>query len=306
MMPYDMLKEYLREEKEKRKGNDMELDEDGSDGDGDGHGSAYNLSAPQIPTFRIVDRLLVIKEITKQLVRSNSVKKPLAGRLIPNRWKTALNGPLSPEDEGLLTWREDMPDLLLRRWRDMVLKSLEEACLFCVPSNATRKVWSIVPLDGGDCYSEAALVEALGRLEAIEGMARGVVLVVGPRAKINRSRYYKDTGGKEPKLKREAEISPEELSSVPTEERGVDALISSTLPDFVTLPQTRSKVPVFDLSALLSDADLDALGMCHWRFTETALFLRPDEPYTVDAVLALWRLKGSAMSDAQFLSKQST
>ena len=70
-------------------------------------------------------------------------------------------------------------------------------------------------------------------------------------------------------------------------------------PSYVTLPQVQSKVPVFDLSVLMSDGDLEQLRDLDSRFQSTALFLKPDDSVTVDALLALWKLQGFVRHDEQ-------
>lgn len=70
-------------------------------------------------------------------------------------------------------------------------------------------------------------------------------------------------------------------------------------PDYLTLSQTHSTVPVIDLSTLLSASDRQALREAIPRFAEKALFFRPDGPKSVDAMLAMWELKGYVMHDSE-------
>ncbi|KKA25564.1 hypothetical protein T310_0444 [Rasamsonia emersonii CBS 393.64] len=78
---------------------------------------------------------------------------------------------------------------------------------------------------------------------------------------------------------------------------------TSVFPDYVTLPQRGTKVPVFDLSVLLSETDREQLRKSHPRFRNQALFFRPGGTVPVDAMLALWRLKGFTMYDREFLEE---
>ncbi|KAJ5668430.1 uncharacterized protein N7477_007000 [Penicillium maclennaniae] len=60
----------------------------------------------------------------------------------------------------------------------------------------------------------------------------------------------------------------------------------------VVHPQTQKKIPVFDLSKLLAESDLDALrqtGAAHYQ--QGALFFRPEDPSSIKAMLSLWKLK---------------
>lgn len=73
---------------------------------------------------------------------------------------------------------------------------------------------------------------------------------------------------------------------------------STTPPEYVTLPQTQSRVPVLDLAVLLSERGLEDLKAQDNRFQSTALFFRPDDPLTADALLHLWKLQGLLRHDA--------
>jgi hypothetical protein len=61
--------------------------------------------------------------------------------------------------------------------------------------------------------------------------------------------------------------------------------------DSVTLTQTASNVPVFDLSVLLSESDLQTLRESHGQLEHNALFFRPDDKAGIDAMLSLWKIK---------------
>ncbi|KAI9045584.1 uncharacterized protein KD926_008000 [Aspergillus affinis] len=72
------------------------------------------------------------------------------------------------------------------------------------------------------------------------------------------------------------------------------------LPQLVTLPQTGSRVPVFDLSVLLSESDREALRSADPKFQKTGLFFRPEDLKEYNAFMALWKLQGYLNEDAQF------
>jgi hypothetical protein len=105
---------------------------------------------------------------------------------------------------------------------------------------------------------EEALLEGLGKMEAVEGMEQGVVLFLGD--------------------------GPASDSSAGGEE--------TTLPDLVTLPRSGSKVPLFDLTRLLSQDQLEELRAYHEKFRLPALFLTPPNELVARTILALWRLQG--------------
>lgn len=220
--------------------------------------------------LRIVDRLPLLKQLTKPLSRSTGGKKSPLVKLIPQRWKHPF-GPMTSREDKLLLWRGDMPDFVFGRLRKDALKKLKKAGdEHEQGKNYSSRVWSVVGLDGD---SGEALVEALKGVEAVERMGSGAVLVMGQASKSG-------------------------LQFGHTE--GTQKLFSN-FPDYVTLPQVHSKVPVFDLSVLLSESDMDDLRAHDQRFQSTALFLRPDDSASVDAVLALWKLKGFIRHDKQYI-----
>ncbi|KAJ5816756.1 hypothetical protein N7447_008989 [Penicillium robsamsonii] len=59
----------------------------------------------------------------------------------------------------------------------------------------------------------------------------------------------------------------------------------------VALIQNGSKVPVFDLTVLLSESDINNLRGSHGQFQHTALFFRPKDQLGVDAMISLWKIK---------------
>lgn len=163
-----------------------------------------------------------------------------------------------------------MPDFVFERLRKDALKKLKRVCgENGQEGNAASRAWSVVNMDGD---SGEALVGALKGIETIERMGSGAVLVMGQK-----SQTENQSEGLEDSQKR-----------------------VSNFPDYVTLPQVQSKVPVFDLSILLSESDMEALGAYDQHFQSTALFLRPDDMTSVDAVLALWKLKGFIRHDAEY------
>lgn len=99
-----------------------------------------------------------------------------------------------------------------------------------------------------------------------------------------------------------------DLAAAPsTEKNPRDALkyaFTSTFPDYITIPQTGTMAPVYDLSVVLSRSDLEALRQSNPRFNQRAVFLRPDGPKSTEAMLALWRLKGYIMHDVDFFSAE--
>lgn len=64
------------------------------------------------------------------------------------------------------------------------------------------------------------------------------------------------------------------------------------LSDAVTLPQSQSTIPIFHMSALLSESDLHKLfEAVPSQFHNAVLLFRPRTPMGIDTMLSLWRLK---------------
>lgn len=69
----------------------------------------------------------------------------------------------------------------------------------------------------------------------------------------------------------------------------------------ILLPQTQRTVPIFNLSELLSNADLRKLREAvASHFQHPALFFRPDDPVSIDTMLSLWKLKRFLAPDSKF------
>ncbi|GFF31842.1 hypothetical protein IFM46972_03359 [Aspergillus udagawae] len=216
-------------------------------------------------TLRIIDRLPLLKDLTIPLARNKSGRRPLITRLVPFRWKHPL-GPLTNREEKRLIWREDMPEFVLERMRKHVLKKLKDMYGAQKRSKSRLESLNIIEVEDSSCD---ALLEGLRRLEKIERMECGGVLVMGRRLE------QFENGD----------------SSTAQEQVHDHEPAKSPYPDLVTLPQSQSKVPVFDLTELLSQADLAEVRNYGPLFGNTALILSPDNPAAVQALLALWKLK---------------
>lgn len=161
-------------------------------------------------------------------------------------------GPIASREERQMIWRQDMPEFVLGHMRKETVKELRRA------SEAHREEVNATSrvwtvVELGEDL-EDALVEGLSRIEGVERMECGAAVVMG----------------QEP----------------------LEQLKESRLPEYITLPQVQSKVPVFDLRVLLSKNDWEALRELDSRFQAPALFLRPDDSETARTVQALWRLMG--------------
>ncbi|GAD99508.1 conserved hypothetical protein [Paecilomyces variotii No. 5] len=218
----------------------------------------------RIPSIRIVDRFRVLKESTRQFLvdRVSRRRKSAVSSIIPFRWRYP-HGPLSSRSEKNLVWREDMPEFVLKNIRKEAVKELGRVCRHNQDVTTSDGVWMAFSLSDN---SEGSLAEALKQLPDLENMEWGGVLVL------------------------------KQSSDNIQRERDLDSF-ASPLPDYITLPHRGKKVPVFDLSVLLSEENLEELRKLHPRFQESALFFRPGGTTPVEPMLALWRLKGYVMYD---------
>ncbi|KAA8645937.1 hypothetical protein EYZ11_002518 [Aspergillus tanneri] len=174
-------------------------------------------------------------------------------RLVPYRWKYP-NGPITAHEASLLVWRRGMPDFVLEKMRVDVLKRLKNVSGAQYDKHERDGVWRCIEMDE---VSETVLLQGLKRMGSFERVECGAILIMG------------------------------------SSQAGDGAVAGMySLPDFIALPQTASKVPLFDLSRLLSDAERDELRRFDPRFQNMGLYFRPNDATTIDAFLALWKLQG--------------
>jgi len=194
--------------------------------------------------LRMIDSLPFLRVVAPILAR-RAGKKPAAAKMLPFRWKHP-HGPITSREEKSIVWMEGMPEYVLKHMRRDVVKKLDR----------TRTKWH---LDSGDGVwsaldiqevSDAAIVDALGGLGAIERAECGAVLLLRPRKA------------------RDGDLNE------------------------VVHPQTQSKIPVFDLSVLLGESELESLRATQARhYQQAAVFFRPDDAWSIKAMLSLWKLK---------------
>ncbi|KAJ5210448.1 hypothetical protein N7491_010254 [Penicillium cf. griseofulvum] len=229
-----------------------------------------SLEASPIPTspdkqtgrqlvFRIAELLPLIRSISIPLSKRGG-KRPAIMRLLPFRWKHP-QGPVTAHEEKRIIWSENTPEIMLRGMRDVVVKNLGAVLDKYKRVGTSNGVWRALDLPE---YSGAALKEALGSLERFDHMEYGGVLLLGP----------KDSAA-----------------------AGDTSQLSGSL-DSVALTQTGSKVPVFDLSLLFSEADIKHLRESYGQFRHTALFFRPEDKLGIDAMISLWKIKRLLDNDA--------
>jgi hypothetical protein len=201
--------------------------------------------------LRITDLIPLIRSITEPLSRKGGKRAPVV-RLLPFRWKSP-QGPVTTGEEKRLLWLDNTPEILIQGMRGDVCKKLGAVLEKYKRVGTPNGVWRALDVPE---YSDSALKEALGQLELFERIQCGGVLLLGSK------------------------------SPAP-----VDRSQAKSSLDSVTLTQTGSNVPVFDLSVLLDESDLHTLRESHGQLEHNALFFRPDDQAGIDAMISFWKIK---------------
>ncbi|KAJ5154242.1 uncharacterized protein N7500_009681 [Penicillium coprophilum] len=221
------------------------------------------LDASPIPTspdkqtgrqlvLRIAELLPLIRSISVPLSKKGG-KRPAIMRLLPFRWKHP-QGPVTAHEEKKIIWSANTPEIMLQGMRGVVVKKLSAVLEKYKRIGTSNGVWRSLDLAE---YSDTALKGALGGLERFDRMECGAVLLLGPR-----------------NLAAPGDTSQPSCSL-----------------DSVALTQTGSKVPVFDLSVLFAESDIQTLRASHAHFQHPAVFFRPEDQLGTDAMISLWKMK---------------
>lgn len=265
MMPVGLLQDSLQSNQTKNFGSSSEpaIPDQNESPMGIQGKEEDSLGASPIPTtpdkqtgrqlvLRIAELLPLIRSISVPLSKRGG-KKVAIMRLLPFRWKHP-QGPVTAHEEKRIIWSEDTPEFVLRSMRDVVVKKLGAVLEKYKRVGTPNGVWRALDLPE---YSDDALKEALGSLERFDRMECGGVLLLGSKNSAATGRTSQSSGSL----------------------------------DSVALTQTGSKVPVFDLSVLFSESDINKLRESHSQFQHTALFFRPEDQLGIDAMISLWKIK---------------
>jgi hypothetical protein len=303
-MPTGLIQDELKE-RAKRKQQQQEKDEHVDEEWEDTGGSVYvtvpnktrvQTLSPLRPIFRLINRFALHEDLSSSLSNASSKTNRRLGRLSPYHWKTP-GGLFKPSDEKHLVWREDMPGFVLQNMRKAAVKALKKACTKGKKLETTDGVWRVVDVGFG---GGKGLEEGLKKVTELDRMSWGAVLVM---ERTTRMEAKEDEGKTEEQRNFDhasaASDDPSIPSPTPARSSSSHLLISSSLPDLITLPTQGTKVPVFDLTTLLSEKDLEELRQHHPRFKQGALFFRPGGYVPVDAMLVLWKLKGYTIYDQE-------
>lgn len=255
LLPVDLLKESLERRSTKPTGQNQSQDPAAAEDNSPMKAGNENFGRQLV--FLMTNFMSSLRAISKPLGRTGG-KKPAVSRLIPYRWKHP-QGPITAREERQLVWMDDMPEYMLRHMRSKVVKQLVAACQKSNHLGAANRVWSAIEMQG---YSDSALSKALNRLEPMEQMECGAVLLLGGET-----------------------------------EAGGSGNSSGAFPESVILAQNERGVPVFDLPILLSELDLVKLKQAAPHFQQSALFFRPNNKAVNDLMLSLWKLKQFLAND---------
>ncbi|RDW86694.1 uncharacterized protein DSM5745_03336 [Aspergillus mulundensis] len=208
--------------------------------------------------FRMLERKHHLDTITQAAKRSRSQNSVLAN-LLPHRLKSPL-GPLTSALQKLLVWRSDMPDFVLAAKRREAAKYLKRVSDRLRRNNAPGTIWA--SFDIQKPYSEETLLEGVGTAglagqETYGQLKSGAFLVLGDGSDGNAGAVNE----------------------------------APAFPELVALPGGNGKVPVFDLTRLLSQVELEELRAYHEHFQKSGAFLKPSEKSSIDVLLALWNLQ---------------
>ena len=235
-------------------------------------GRVKETKATRAVKMRMVERLPLLERLNPVMAKGGDGhgRSPVL-RILPPVWRFPV-GPFMGPDEKNVAWRDDTPAFWLRKIRKVTLGKLKVAMDKYIGLEQRNAVWHAVEMNRG-AHGEG-LIEGLGKLEAFDRMECGGVLVIPPRSN--------------------NESASDAQSEPAQEEVGTHTqLPKSAYPDMATLPQTQSKVPVFDLAVLLSQKNCDELKEMHPAFSTGVTFFRPYDRPTVEAMLALWKLKNA-------------
>ncbi|KAJ5594103.1 uncharacterized protein N7459_000311 [Penicillium hispanicum] len=229
--------------------------------------------------FRTVNSRQYFQLLSKPLSKTGG-KRPAVARLLPFRWKYP-QGPITSRQEKHIVWIQDMTEYLLRQMRQNIVRKMKMLSSAYTSLTAQHGVWRPLYLRE---YSDAGLADVLARMRPIERMECGAVLLLGPQ-NLSAVTENSDALGQG-----DASEEPSKITS-----------FSET----VLLPHNQRRVPIFDLTKLLSESDLAKLrGLPCPHFQKPALFFRPKTNATADTMLSLWKLQRFLAEDpklAQYL-----
>ncbi|EEH19240.2 hypothetical protein PABG_01559 [Paracoccidioides brasiliensis Pb03] len=285
LTPVDLVQEELKQASAKRIPAPPAERDEGAEGDSD---SVPHQTRPNVPSFYMTNTVELIDAVAK-------LKGDRIPRLVPNNWKVP-RGTLSRNAR--YVFRKDLPVFVLDHTREVVLRWLKKVKALQLAGEISG---GLTVLDvGTETIGKDSLQESLRKLGDLEHAAWGAVF-------ISRSTRVqgKNTGtqGKE-QARGGDDISPSASlaadprnkstlanSSIFPESDSESASVSDSLPKYITLPSTGSMVPVFDLTMLLTEEQLEALCQHAEVFRNPAVFYRPGSRAPVSMISWLWRLK---------------
>ncbi|PGH23881.1 hypothetical protein AJ80_02130 [Polytolypa hystricis UAMH7299] len=239
------------------------------------------LPRKHFPSFRITNNYDILDKVTQV------PKNIMIRNLLPRDWKVP-RGQITGTDEKKAVWRADMPSFVLETMKREVVKALKNAHM---PEDATTKdsdAWTVLKLGGS---GDAGLRKAVGKLSGLQHLSWGAVLITHANSSKQDNVPEEDARTASDPMNDldEGAASPCEEEASPTSNRLSNE--QSQYPDYVPLPTPENKVPVFDLTKLLSEPQLEELKQHVKIYRKPALFFRPDSTKSVALMQSLWDLK---------------
>ncbi|EFE43621.1 conserved hypothetical protein [Trichophyton verrucosum HKI 0517] len=202
---------------------------------------------------------------------SNPKFSNISKGLIPPSWKLP-QGPLTKSSMQTLVWRGDMSDYALKAMRKEILRRLKKI-LHVTPKiekQRRRDTWTPLSI-AGHPITQSNLESSLKQLPELRDIRSGMVLVL-------RSSHHSTEVNSNPDCNATSSTGPE-----------------NTTFDLAELPVHESQVPVFDLTKMLSEGELQEIRQLGKVFQGDALYFIPASRKSALFALDLWRLKSFLM-----------
>ncbi|EGD92181.2 uncharacterized protein TERG_08396 [Trichophyton rubrum CBS 118892] len=256
--------------------NEMEIDPNAKVTAGDNDASAVSEILMDDSTAKMRKRRTAFPSVrvtnsgTILDMLSNPKFSNISKGLIPPSWKLP-QGPLTKSSMQTLVWRGDMSDYALKAMRKDILRCLKKILRVTPKIEKQRRRDTWTPLNiAGHPITQSTLESSLKQLPELRDIRSGMVLIL-------RGNHHST-----------------EINSNP------DCNASSTAPenpsfDLAELPVHESQVPVFDLTKMLSEGELQEIRQLGEVFQGDALYFIPASRKSALFALDLWRLKSFLM-----------
>lgn len=202
---------------------------------------------------------------------SNPKFSNISKGLIPPSWKLP-QGQLTKNSMQTLVWRGDMSDYAIKAMRKEILRRLKKI-LHVTPKiekQRRRDTWTPLCVVGHP-ITQSTLESSLKQLPELRDIRSGMVLIL-------RGSHHSTEINSDHDCNATSSTAPENTSL-----------------DLAELPVHESQVPVFDLTKMLSEGELQEIRQLGEVFQGDALYFIPASRKSALFALDLWRLKSFLM-----------